>query len=462
MSETRDTEAKADARREVALFRYGLIAEFIHLPPGTRGLYARLRETAAHEYSIPGTLRRRVALETLRGWLSDYRRGGFDALLPSVRADAGSTRSIPTDIVDLLCEVKDAKPELSIPLLIKQIREAYPTRVTPDLPLPESTVHRMLARRGLTRKRDDEPTSRDHRRFAYDEANELWMSDVMYGPKIRDRGRLRQTYLIAFIDDATRLVPFARFTISEGTVAYLPVFEQAIRRRGLPKRLYVDNGAAFRSTHLAMVCAKLGVALIHAKPYSPQGKGKMERWFRTVRMQLLSTLSEADLASESVLNRRLAAWVEGEYHHAAHRSLGGETPLDRWARMSEHVQMPDAEVGDAFLAEVARKVQRDRTVTLDGAAFEVDASLVGETVQLRFDAATAPDRRTVQVWYRGKPVERAKRVDLLANTQVKRNAHSHLLEEKRGPDRPSLDEPARPAVPQGMAMRSLDDDEGLF
>jgi transposase InsO family protein len=99
------------------------------------------------------------------------------------------------------------------------------------------------------------------------------MSDVMYGPKIRDAGRSRQTYHIALIDDATRVVPYTAFAFSEGTVAYLAVLEQAVRRRGLPKRLYVDNGAAFRSKQLAIVCAKLGIALIHAKPYSPQGKG---------------------------------------------------------------------------------------------------------------------------------------------------------------------------------------------
>src|SRR5690606_17078867 len=104
-------------------------------------------------------------------------------------------------------------------------------------------------------------------------AGDLWMSDVMYGPKIRDARRQRQTSLIAFIDDATRVVPFAVFTFSEGAITYLSVLEQALRRRGIPKRLYGDNGAAFRSKQLAVVCAKLGIALIHAKPYKPQGKG---------------------------------------------------------------------------------------------------------------------------------------------------------------------------------------------
>jgi len=442
-----------DARRQIALFRYGLIADLIQLPRNHKGLYKLFEAKSQQEYSIPGSLRRHVAVETMRGWLSDYRRGGFDALLPRVRADAGSTRSIPSEVVDLLCEIKDQTPELSIPTLIKKIRTEHPVVVTPEVILPESTVHRLLARRGLTRPRKDEPTTKDHRRFEFDAANELWMSDVMYGPKIRDKNRVRQTYLIAFIDDATRLIPYASFALSEGTVSYLPVLEQAVRRRGLPKRLYVDNGAAFRSRHLALVCAKLGIALIHAKPYTPQGKGKMERWFRTVRMQLLAGMRSEDSASIVTLNRRLTAWVEGEYHHAPHRGLAGETPLDRWARLSEDVRLPDRDIGDSFLAEQARKVQRDRTVTLDGSAFEVDAALVGETVQLRYDPATAPDKRTVEVWHRGQRVERARRVDLLANCSVKRNGPARSLEISRR--KPEI-------VPEGMPMRSLDDEEGLF
>lgn len=422
----------------------------IQLEPDHRGLYAELTKKAEHPYTIPGSLRRRVAAETMRGWLRDYRRGGFEALVPRVRADQGSTRSIPERVVDLLCQMKDDSPALSIPALIKVARAKHADLVTDEVVLPESTVHRLLARRGLTNKRPDEPTSKDRRRFEHESAGDLWMSDVMYGPKIRDAGRMRQTYLIAFIDDATRVVPHALFTFSEGTVSYLSVLEQAIRRRGIPKRLYVDNGSAFRSRQLSVVCAKLGIALIHAKPYSPQGKGKMERWFRTVRMQLLPLLRPEQLVSLDTMNRALAAWVEGEYHHAAHRGLGDESPADKWARTSDGVRMAAADLGDHFLAEQKRRVQRDRTVALDGVAFEVDAALVGERITLRFDPARKPDKRTVEVWHQGRRIETARRVDVLANCFVKRSAATRGLEiHKGGP----LD------IPDGIAMRELDHDD---
>ena len=445
-----NTTPDTEKRTAIALFRYGTIADLVQLPPHQHGLYKLLEEKAAREYTIPGSLRRHVAAETMRGWLRDYRRGGFDALVPKVRADLGASRALPARVVDLLCEIKDATPELSIPLVIKRAREDHGTIVTDEIELPLSTVHRLLARRGLTQRKKDDGASKDRRRFEYDAANELWMSDVMYGPKLKIGARLRQSYLIAFIDDATRLVPHASFALTESTAAYLPALEQAIRRRGLPKRLYVDNGAAFRSHHLALVCAKLGIALIHARPYSPQGKGKMERWFRTVRLQLLPTIESPGSLTLEALNRRLAAWVEGEYHRAPHRGLGGETPADRWARTSVDVKLPDSDVGTCFLFDAKRKVARDRTVTLDGVAFEVDAALVGQAIVLRFDPSRAPDKRTVEVWHQGKRVEIARRLDALANCFVKRNRTGGSLEVGR--------EQAPSEVPEGLPMRDLHDD----
>lgn len=208
-------------RREVALFRYGVIADLVHLPANHRGLYALLKKKAELDHTIPGSLRRHVAAETMRGWLRDYRRGGFDALAPRVRKDHGNARAIPSLVVDLLCQLKDDTPSLSIPALLKLARAEHADLVTDEVKLPESTVHRLLARRGLMKKKPDEPTTKDRRRFEHESAGDLWMSDVMYGPKLREGGRLRQTYLIALIDDATRLVPHAAFTLSEGAVSYL-------------------------------------------------------------------------------------------------------------------------------------------------------------------------------------------------------------------------------------------------
>jgi putative transposase len=443
-------------RQALALFRYGLIAEFIQLPAGSRGLYARLREKANAEYTIPGTTRTRVAPETLRHWLKDYRRGGFDALLPKARTDQGRSRALPQALCDALLSLKDEQPGLSIPQLIRTLRQsgAAPASV----PLPASTVHRLLSRAGLMHKPPAQPSGQDRRRFAFAQAGELWMSDVMHGPSVAVPGRgRRKTYLIAFLDDATRVVPYCAFACSENTQAFLPVFKQALLRRGLPQRLYVDNGANYRSQHLALVCARLGVALIHARPYQPQGKGKMERWFRTARAQLLSRLAPADTDSLETLNRRLWAWVEGEYHLTPHRGLEDQTPLDRWAMSADQVRLPGPglDLDALFLFEAKRRVQRDRTVSLNGTLFEADAALVGQVVTLRYDPAL-PASRGIEIWHEARFVARATPLDAYANCFVRRNRPTLNLDPDAAPGAPRS---SRLALRDLAAINKPDEEE---
>ena len=273
----------------------------------------------------------------------------------------------------------------------------------------------------------------------------------MHGPSVADGRKRRKTYLIAFIDDATRVVPFAAFAFAENTAAFLPVFKQALLRRGQPARLYVDNGSAYRSRQLALVCAKLGVALIHARPYQPAGKGKIERYFRTVRGSWLAHLDLAAIDGLDALNRRLWAWVEGEYHQSPHRGLDGETPLDRWAATGADVRYPNPgpDFDDLFLFEVKRRVMKDRTVSLNGCLYEVDALLVGQTVVLRYDPA-APPNRPLQVVHDGKPAGQATVLDAYANTAVRRARPSWQIE---------TDDPAPEPPPSPITMRKLKDND---
>jgi transposase InsO family protein len=427
---------------QVALFRYGLIADLLHLEPGIK-LADRLAEKAQREYEIPGSQRTHVAAETLRDWMKKYRRDGFDALRPKRRADAGCSRALPQVVVDLLCLIKEDKPELSVKDVIEGARASG--EIPEELELPVSTVHRLLTAAGLMSKRKDAPTTKDHRRFTFEKAGQLWMSDVMHGPAVVVASkRKRKTYLIAFIDDASRVVPHAAFALAENTEAFLPVFKVAVLRRGIPLRLYVDNGAAFRSNQLSLVCAKLGIALIHGRPYTPQGRGKIERFFRTVRMQFIPRLTTDDLASIEALNHRLWGYIEAEYHHNPHRGLGGQTPLDRWAASADEVRLlgPKIDIDDLCLWEAKRKVQRDRTVSLNGTLYEVDASLVGQTVILRYDPARPA--RPIQVVHDGCVVGQAAVVDAYANCFVKRN-------------RPSLTiDPQTPAQPPASTLRLSD------
>lgn len=437
-----------ERRNAVALFRYAIIADLRHWPRGKRGLGDMIAKKAEQDHEIPGSLRSRVAPETIRGWLKDYRRGGYDALMPKMRNDIGQARVIPQEVADLLCTIKDDKPAMSVRMVIEAARSS--AQVPADVELAPATVHRLLTRAGLMKRPPEGPTSNDRRRFSFEKAGELWMSDVMHGPAVPvDGKRKRKTYLISFLDDATRVIPYAAFALGENVASFMPIFEQAIRRRGIPMRIYVDNGAAYRSQHLSLVCAKLGVTLIDARPYQPQGKGKQERWHREVRRQCLGTCSAQDTASLEALNRKLWGWVESEYHQTAHKGLDNETPMDRWARVSDEIRMPDADVGALFLFEEKRRVHKDRTVSLRGVVYEADAALVGETVTLRFD----PSRigKPVEVWWKGRKMGLARRVDLYANCFVKRDneVRSNLR----------VDKAAAPP-PQGLRLRDFGPDDG--
>ena len=405
-----------DLRQQIALFRYGVIADLVHLRRGERGIGARLREKAARTYTIPGTRRERIAVNTMRDWLYLYRAGGFEALYPKRRADRGRARRLPEAVAERLVELKRERPARSVRQVIEAAREAGIGQ-----PLAPSTVHRLLAREQALRSTRTR-TGVDRRRFAYRRAGQLWMSDVMHGPRMAQGRKRRKTYLIALLDDATRVVPYAAFGFSESAAAFLSVLRQGLTRRGLPQRLYADNGAAYRSRQLALVCAKLGIALIHGRPYQPAGRGKIERFFRTVR-GWLATQPEESAASLKALNRALWAWVEGTYHTGPHRGLEGRSPLEQWALSADAVRFPEPEMDlqDMFLFEVNRRVMKDRTVTLHGRLYEVDALLVGERVTLRYDPL-APPTRALQVRHGERDAGAATLLDAYANASVKRAA----------------------------------------
>lgn len=419
-----DRNVEKNLSEQIALFRYGIIADFVHLAPGTKGLYALIRKKAALEYAIPGSRRRRVAEETIRSWLKKYRRDGFDGLLPKTRNDRGKPRRLPLEVADVLLAVKEKEPELTVPLTIKKARKTG--MIPDDIRLPESTVYKLFARHGLSGKQKS--AAKDHRRFAFQYAGDLFMADVMHGPSVMgEKGRKRKTYLIAFIDDATRVIPYAEFAFSENTAAFMKVFKDAILRRGIPTRLFVDNGSAFRSTHLRLICAKLGITLIHSRPYHAESRGKIERWFRTIRLQFLPILSQREMSSLQAINQALWTYIEIEYHRTPHRTLG-ESPLDRWAKVGQRVRYPEpgVDLDDLFLFEAKRKVQKDRTVSLNGLLYEVDASLVGETVTLRYNPADQGD--VVEVCHKDYFPLEAKKVDVYANCFVKRDRPSGSIE----------------------------------
>jgi putative transposase len=239
----------------------------------------------------------------------------------------------------------------------------------------------------------------------------------MHGPRVIHEGRLRKAYLFAVLDDHSRLITHAEFYLSENLECYRDCLVRALEKRGLPRKLYVDNGAAFKSNALAYACARLGIALLHSRPYIPEGRGKIERFFLTVRTQFLPTLP-AEFSLER-LNELLAAWIDGDYHMRVHSSTG-QTPLERYLAHLHLLRSAPKDLRDYFRLAVRRKVAKDRTITLEGRSFEAPVGLISQTVTLLYHERD-PDR--IEIFKDEVSHGFLVRLDLGVNSRVRRTAN---------------------------------------
>ena len=313
-----EEQARLERARAVGLFRYMLIREAADPALSCRQRGAMVREIAAREHEGPSGEPVRVTRWTLDVWIRAWRRGGFDALVPSPRQSRPRT---PPEVLELAAALKKENPARTAAQVQRILRAQ--SGWAPD----ERTIQRMFHRTGLTTLVTAEATP-VFGRFEAARPNEIWTGDALHA--IRVDGR--KTYLFAFLDDHSRAVMAARFGFAEDTIRLAAALRPALAARGVPEHVYVDNGSAFVDAWLLRACAKLGIKLVHSQPGRPEGRGKIERFFRTVRGQFLAELTEARAAQVTdlaELNRLFTAWTETVYHVRAH-SETGQPPLARW------------------------------------------------------------------------------------------------------------------------------------
>jgi putative transposase len=402
-----------DWRQEEALWRYSLIREAVdaRLSCGERG--ALVRSLAARLHAHPSGELRSVGRSTLDDWIRAYRAGGFQALFPRQRASVPRTPRALLEQAETLRRENPARTAAQI----RRIIAASNGGAGPS----QSTVERHLRRQGLTRA-----GLRGERqafgRFEASAPNELWIADCLHGPMVEGR----RAILFAVLDDHSRAVVGARFCHAESTVRLEGVLRSAFQARGLCQRLYVDNGAPYASRQLARVCAGLGIRLTHSTPGRPQGRGKIERFFRTLRQEVLVELDTHQPSGLPELERILQAWIEQVYHRRVH-SETNTTPLERFAGFSP--RYPTArELRDAFLWAETRLVTKTATVSLLGNRYEVDQALVGRRAELRFDPY---DLELIDVYYAGRPCGHA------VPHLIGRHVHPHAQEPADEPRRVS-------------------------
>lgn len=405
-----------DATAEkIALFRYGLVAPLI-LEPLPRGeLLRRAREIAARPYEIPGSKRISLCPETLLKWARRYRQGGLEALARKPRQDRGQSRAITPQLAELIERLKRENPHRAGTTLLRELTLCSGFDASPIAP---ATLYRFLQQRGLTTHQLLAAPGR--KKFEAEFSNQMWQSDMLFGPYVeRPGGGRMQAFLFAMLDDASRLIPHAQFYDNQGLDAFLDCLRHGVARRGLPTRLYVDNGKVYRSVQLARLAASLGILVTHSSPYQPEGRGKIERFFRTVREQFLANLDRKHLLTLEELNERLWTWIEQVYHCTEHASLG-TAPLVRWQRDIERVRQlrPNTDLHRLFFYRLDRRVRRDSTFMLQKHFYEAPSHLAGETVEVRFDPL---DLSQVEIYSQGQAQGWARAVDPVVNAQLPSN-----------------------------------------
>jgi transposase InsO family protein len=396
----------------IALFRFECIQSLLGIP---RGEQEQIIQGLVGQSVIgPNGRRYRLSRASLLRWLAAYRQANMEGLIPKRRKDRGRARKMDFETAQALLRLKQEHPTVSVPGLIHLARTRHV--ILPGQHLPRVSVYRLLKNNNLLDTKN--PTPVDRRRFEAEFPMDLVQADVMHGPKVSGK----KAYLIALIDDHSRLILWAEFRWNETAEEFISVLKQALLRRGLPRRLYVDNGSAFRSDRLAYSLARLGIALCHSTPYQPEGKGKCERWFKTIRQNFLPQLSLRDTESLNRLNEALHKWIDDYYHQTEHTTTG-QTPWERFVGHLEVVRKAPDHLEKFFRHRALRRVGKDRVVSFNGRGYEAPPGTIGKKIELRY-SPDQPDE--IEAYDEQTSLGYLKAVLPHSNCKIRRGRHGEM------------------------------------
>lgn len=408
----------SSVQEAVALGRLALVQQVIDLVYQHWPLSTALEQVAS-THPLSGdvdTPPKFIAQRTLEDWYYLFKKGGFDGLKPKQRSDRGKPRRLSAAQQRLILEQVRSFPGVSVKLLYRQWKQADPT--LPAL----SAIYRWLeqndldaqGRRYLLRQNIPGPT----KAFEAPGVNDLWMVDFSPGPFLALHPKTIPTHLCLLIDDHSRLIPYAAYAKAADTQALLGCLKEALRRRGLPRKLYADNGGPFVNQHLKIVCANLGIRLIHSKPGKPWSRGKVERMFRTLQQDFEAglRLPGQGVGSLEELNGKLAVWLQEVYHPRSHEGIG-ESPQERFARSLPLLRTldPHLDLDRLFFTRIERVVRKDGTVRIENELFEVNLALRGLKVDLELDPWIL---NPVLIRYKGQDFGVARKVDRHLNSEL--------------------------------------------
>jgi len=405
-------------KNAIALKKFSIIGPVLNGQVSNNVEY--FRKVASSPIEMPYYGMRNYSYKTLESWLYDYNKCGLEGLVRGTRSDKGKSRKISYELGKEIIARRKANPGLPITLLYEQMMS---DGLIDPLSVSRPTVYRYIEDLSLAGEFKSDTENPESLRFSHEHVGDLWQGDVLYGPYITEGKRKIQTYLHMFIDDASRYPTYSQFYLSQNFETLRHCFKEAVLRRGIPRLVYTDNAKIYRSQQFEYICASLGCTLLHSQPFVPQGRGKIERMFRTVRMRFLSTLDRVVLKDLDDLNQRYFKWLEDDYKKKSHKGLNGLSPHDVFmSQVSKLKLVTNIErISEDFLLRITRKIQPDATTQIENVLYETDSRFSGKRVEIRYEPEWLNDMtKVLPIFEDGKRIGEAKMVRLHDNAHTKR------------------------------------------
>ena len=376
-------------KHDIALMKYAAIAPVVSgLPAQYHSFSEYFREVSERGIPHPDGGLRHYAVSTIAKWYELYTKNGFDALQPAGRCDEGKSRKLDDALQEQIIYLKEHYPRMSAAAIYKQLQH---NGSICRGELSESTVLRFVNRLALEKKLTG---NQDMRRYERPHINEVWCGDSSVGPCLKTPdGRKHRVYVIALIDDASRMIVGIDVFFGDTFVNLMSVLKSAVSKYGVPKALNFDNGSAYKNRQMELLAARIGSTINYCRPYTPTAKAKIERWFRTMKDQWMASLDMRDFHSLDGLRGSLSAFVRA-YNLSAHSSLQGKSPQDRFFSEPEKIRRLEMQkIEESFLLELERRVSADNVIVIEGVEYEVDFRFAKQRITLRY----SPDMKHIFV-----------------------------------------------------------------
>lgn len=409
---------------DLGLFRFSLIAPVINKSHNFKTNEAYFRDVSSKNHEFNGKIYN-FSVSTLKRWFNLYKVNGYSTLEKKTRSDNKKPRKLDNDLIQRIITLRKKYPSITGTSIYKKLIEDHYINKNE---VSKDTILRYLRKNNL---KANQTCTVERRMFEMQHVNDCWQSDTSDGPYITIDNQKYRTKLIMFIDDKSRMIMGYEFFLNDTAINMQKVLKNAIKTYGKPKKLFVDNGGPYANKQLSLICATLGIELIHAKPYSPESKAKIERSFRTIKDGWMRCTNWNDFKTLEDVNESLRKFIYKDYINKKHSSTN-ETPNERWHNEYKIITfLNDNFIDDSFLHRHNSKVRKDRTIKLLNNYYEVPFKYTGQKIEVRYNPN---DLKEVFIFEDNKKIETCKMVDKVANSKIKRKNnidYSNVINDER-------------------------------